>query len=71
MQKFLFIFLCMTVAWFNYQARFGRGGNTDDLQIMQQVNKQIQLNHDLTERNNRMIIQISGLKGSTDSIEQR
>lgn len=71
MQKFLFIFLCIMIAWFNYQSKFSRGGHTDDLQIMQQINKQATLNHDLSERNNRMVMQIAGLKGSSDSIEQR
>jgi cell division protein FtsB len=71
MQKFLFIFLCLMIAWFNYQSRYGRGGNTDELQIMQQINKQENINHDLSERNNRMVMQIAGLKGSADSIEQR
>lgn len=71
MQKFLLIFLCVTISWFHYQSKYGRGGDMDDLQIVGQVRKQIQINHDLSERNNRMIMQISGLKGSTDSIEQR
>jgi len=59
------------IAWFNYQSKYGRGGHTDDLQIIQQINKQAMLNHDLSERNNRMVMQIAGLKGSSDSIEQR
>jgi cell division protein FtsB len=71
MQKFLLIFLSIMIVWFNYQKRFGRGGNSDDIQIMQQIDKQVKLNHQLTERNNQMIMQISGLKGSSDSIEQR
>jgi cell division protein FtsB len=71
MQKFLFIFLITMIVWFNYQIRYARGGNADDLRIIQQIDKQTQLNHQLTERNNQMIMQIAGLKGSSDSIEQR
>ncbi|HLX53803.1 MAG TPA: septum formation initiator family protein [Aquella sp.] len=71
MQKFLFIFLCVMIAWFIYQSKYGRGGNADDLQIIKQINKQTVLNRDLSERNNRMVMQIAGLKGSADSIEQR
>ncbi len=71
MQKFLFIFLCLVVAWITYQGRFGRGGKSDDLQISAQINGQTKLNHDLSERNNQMIMKIAGLKGSSDSIEQR
>ncbi|MCC2624821.1 MAG: ftsB [Burkholderiales bacterium] len=71
MQKFLLIFLCFVIAWINYQGKFGRGGKNDDLQIVLQINKQTKLNHDLSERNNQMVMKIAGLKGSSDSIEQR
>ncbi|MCE3269136.1 MAG: ftsB [Burkholderiales bacterium] len=71
MQKFLLIFLCLTVFWFHYQSKYGHGGIMDDLQIIQQINKQIQINNDFVKRNNQLIMQIAGLKGSTDLIEQR
>jgi cell division protein FtsB len=71
MQKFLFIFLCIVVTWITYQAKFGRGGKSDDLQITAQINKQTRLNYNLSERNNLMVMKIAGLKGSSDSIEQR
>lgn len=71
MQKFLFLFLVTMIVWFNYQARYGHGGNIDDQSIIRQIDKRVQLNHVLAERNNQMIMQIAGLKGSSDSIEQR
>ena len=71
MQKFLFIFLSSMIVWFHYQEKYGRGGDFNDLQITQQINKQTELNHKLQERNNQMVMQIAGLKGSNDSIEQR
>lgn len=71
MQKFLFILLCSIIVWFHFQAKYGRGGEVDDQLVMAQIKQQKKLNHDFIERNNQMVMQIAGLKGSTDSIEQR
>jgi cell division protein FtsB len=71
MQKLLFLFLIFTLIWFQMQMRVGRGGVAEDKQMMEQINLQAKINHGLAERNNQMIMQVAGLKGSADSIEAR
>jgi len=71
MQKILFLCLVGLLVLFNFQLQYGHGGYKDDNKVKQQILTTFKINADLKDRNNMMILKISGLKGSDDSLEAR
>ena len=71
MQKILlFLFLCV-IGVFQFQLRYGRGGYVNDGVNVKEIDKQTLINKELIDRNNKMQLKISGLKGSSDALEAR
>lgn len=71
MQKILFICLIGIIILFQMQLRYGRGGYAADDKVKQQIAKARAANATLKDRNALLLLKISGLKGSDDSLEAR
>ncbi len=71
MQKILLLFFLCLIGLFQYQLRYGRGGYVNDSMVVNEINKQTEIDQDLIARNNKMLLKISSLKGSPDALEAR
>lgn len=71
MQKILFILLLATIGLFQYELWFGRGGIYDSTQLSHNINKQIELNQKLQNRNDSVVEHLQELKGSSEMMEAR
>ena len=71
MQKILLVLLLCLIGVFQLQLRSGRGGYVDDSVVIKEINQQTVINQEFINRNNKMLLKISGLKGSSDALEAR
>lgn len=71
MQKILFLCLIALIFLFHHQLRYGKGGYVDDNKVRQEITNNALINQGLKSRNESMIMEIAGLKGSRDALEAR
>jgi cell division protein FtsB len=71
MHKVLFLVLLGLLLLFQYQLRYGSGGNTDNANLQIAITKHRQLNSVLQERNTTLMMNIASLKGSSEALEAR
>ena len=71
MQKLLFLALLLVIAFFQYELRYGHGGIHDQELLHNNILKQIRLNQQYQQRNDKVSSHLRELKGSPEFMEAR